>query len=948
MSGGIFLARMAGLPVDALATAARDRLAPALDDLDRTEARLTAARSLLVATLFDLVPRADPELRPFLLAVKRHCFNQRPLRTLAGDPRLPLLDGLLAGGCASLMALEDEVQAATAELSRAYHEERDREGEMLAQSLLNLPFLRAINLATRDLIPRAMQLEGAPRRRLLRAETSLLRYMSRAAFKLSPFSTLTRIGLGEVVDGDPGPGLRLIGHDLWHEHSLVRTRRDLLDSVAALLIRYPLIQQGLRVSLNDTLREDQPGVFRLIRPMQYERHQVTGEFRWASASFVKGRIDGPVPRWLLAELKGRSLSYSELVRALELGLDLVPASPEDEGLDLRAVLDQLLSLGFLQLEAPWHSHIARLEDSVLAYLEAQPLDDALSVVQGALRNLVAAEDRYDLSADPPGTILEMDRAARELAASVSQPFPGINPMPAGVDPKYNFYQDIFITGRNDGGHGPRTGDLSVVRLPSASLAAILETGDVLWTLANFFHPRWNFQHALAALVSRRWPGLGAGPVDLLEVFGEARQLWKDYIQWTTTPSSTCFNPYGLPLVDDLERLRRDLRERIAAGIGDATDVAVPALRRVCEHIPACYDPIVGSCVYVQQAGVGGDLWVLNRLFEGTGRFGSRFTVAMPPVVQRRYVSAFTRRSRLWAAGAGGEDVELLDILYAHENTVNIHLPQTPRVMIIPGERTDLPRERQVQLSELRLAIDGGSELPIIRNDAGQRFLPCHMTPANGMHMPVLAKFLATLGPSSALTEIIPHAVGVRTEGEMTIATRLTVGPLVFRRQRWVFPSRLVPGGGAARAESFRAITRWFAARGLPNVFFVIERVSPAEKKPERFKPQLVDLRSPAFVEMLAGILQRQEEITIEEALPLPSAFPADDQGRQWGIELMLDSLVLGGSVRQAGRQAALDALDEGTENAVNGEAAVATLHSREPFETLVQTGEECSPVGARG
>jgi hypothetical protein len=892
---GPFLVRMSGLCADALDTGARELLAPRVAELDRAEERLAQARAALVEALYRCVPGAEPALRPFLLAVKRQAFNGKPLGPLAGDPRWPELDGLLAGKAADLVALEEEVAAVEVQLARAHAREREREGAHLRR-LLDDPNLKpAIAIASRDLLASTTVERGEERggrRKQARTDVSLLRYLSRAAFKLSPFATLTRIGLGETAAMDGTEGIALAGHDRWEEHSLFRTRRDLLDGVAALLVRHPAVQARLEVSLNDTLKEESPGVFRLIRPMQFTRDEATGELAWAAASFIRVRLDGPVPRWLLNDLPGRSRPFGELLG--ELGLRFYPEGVgEEDAADLAGLADQLLSLGFLQLVAPWPSHSARLEATLLAYLDTLPGEEWADPVRAALRGLLSAEDGYRFAPDPAAAIGELDRAVRGLADAFAVLFPGIDPMPPTVDPKYNFYQDVFLTGGGgavDGARGDRAADPAVVRLPAATVREVVDCGDVLWRFGSFFHPQWSFQHALAALVARRWPEAAAGgSVELLDAFGEARPLWKEYVKWLTAPGSPSFDPYGLPAVARLDELRHDLRRRIGEAVGDAEVVPVDALRALAEEIPAGYDPAVGCCLYVQPADEDGRLWVLNRLFEGTGRFGSRFTVAMPPAVAGPYVAAFTAASRF---AAHGETVELLDVLYAHENTVNLHRPQTPRVLIVPGEQSDLPRERQVRLSELRLSIDPGSGLPVIRDAAGLRVLPCHMTPANGMHMPVLAKFLAALGPSSGLVELVPGHLGVRCERGMIVAGRLTFGPLVFRRRRWVFPASLVGAAGRSAVEAYRHIPAWFRERGLPDAFYAIERVSRPDSKTERFKPQYVDLGSPAFVELLAGILDRQAEITIEEALPGPGAYPRDAGGRRWGLEVMLDSLVL--------------------------------------------------------
>lgn len=912
MSHGIFLARVAGLPADTLGLAAWERLSPLLARQGEAERQLTEHRAALVDALFARVPQAEPELRPFLLSVKRRAFNGRPLAALLGDPRWPAADRLAGGRGEALARLEDELSRLEGELASVYQEERAYEGEELLRRLAEPEVQKAVTLASRDLIASAARLGGESpesRRKQARTEVSTLRYLTRAAYKLSPFATLTRIALGEVRELGPGPALRLGERERWQESSLVRARRDLVEGMAALLVRHPAILPRLPVRLNDTLKEDSPGLFRLLRPLQYARAGSSEDFQWTNASFVKVRLDGPVPRFLLSELAGRSFSFGDLVAALSA--ELVPEGDEESATALADILEQLLSIGFLQLEAPWPSHTIHLEKTLLDYLRGLPEAGELQPAVEGLTRLLQEEEAYAGAADPAQAILSLDRTARELSDTLAEICGGIHPLPREVEAKYYFYQDVFVT-EAPARAGEAEGSATLA-LSREAAHEILDSADLLWRFANFRHPSWSFQHALSALVAERWPGLvhgaggaggtggAGGSIDFLDVFGEARKLWQDYVKWLAAPAGPSYNPFDLPAVHRLEELRRDLHAGIREAMAGETSVPVDRLRPLAALIPEAYDPLVGPCVYVQPADAAGKLWALNRLFEGTGRFGSRFTVAMPPATRGRHVEAFTAASRFTAAGETPETIELLDVLYAHENTVNLHAPQTPRVLVIPGEQSDLPRERQVLLSELCLSFEGESRLPVVRDRSGQRYLPCHMTPANNMHMPVLAKFLAALGPSSGLVEMIPGDLGVVIEGEMIRLERVTVGSLVFRRRRWVFPSRLLPGSGghASGAAAFQALHRWFEAQALPLVFYAIERVSPPDSKSERYKPQFIDLRSPAMAELFAGIALRQDEMTIEEALPAPADFPADPSGRSFGVELMLDGLVMERKVVEA-------------------------------------------------
>ena len=57
------------------------------------------------------------------------------------------------------------------------------------------------------------------------------------------------------------------------------------------------------------------------------------------------------------------------------------------------------------------------------------------------------------------------------------------------------------------------------------------------------------------------------------------------------------------------------------------------------------------------------------------------------------------------------------------------------------------------------------------------------------------------------------------------------------------------------------------------------------------KPQYIDFTSPSFVPVLRAVLESApDEMKLEEMLPAPEAFPADEHGRKWAFEAQLESI----------------------------------------------------------
>lgn len=879
------IARIAGLPA-----ASVEELSSGLADLVRERlslhGSLEAARDALVNRLYTAVYGASTELRRVLLAVKRDCFNGRPLSRHQVSPHWQELLDRAGDLAAHVLALEEQVTATQAKLEATYWRERERERAHLVSLLDDTALLRGIALASPLLVGAAERLRkpaGDHGRRERKAEISLLRYLSRAAFKTSPFSTLTRLGLATVHSNlHADRSLRFTGP--WRERSLVRLKRYLLTQYRQLLLRYPPFLEGLEIRLNDSVTEIAPGRFRFLRPSSRDFNESSGAMQYTPASMVRLDLHGPVAAWLMVHLTGElGLPYRTLLTALECKVASAKAG------DVKATVDRLLTLGFLQARLPWPSDEIRLEHEMVRHLKALPPDERLESFLVPFVQLIAVESSYAVTPTPGAAVAEVDRRLQEMWEAGRSLF-GLGDRANYVHAdKCDLFEDVFLL--------PQRGTTgAVLQIDQAKALDLVHTAAPLISFLNLYNNRYDFLHSLAAFATERWPG--EREVMLLDVFDAAQPLWRSYLQFGVAMRKSgnwrdTFDPQGLPELEALRSLRQTVWEEVCrcVKVGETDCQINPEdLADALTAVPALYKPTMGGCLFLQPADAKGDTWVLNHLFDGTGRYASRYTSVMDEEMRRRYTDHLLACSQF---EAGGVQFELLDLMCAQGDTLNIHAVQTPRVLEVPGEDSNLPEVRRVSLRDLRVRFGRPGDLPTLLDSAGRHYLPVHLGGTNLTYMPVLLKFLTLFGPGEYKNAYPPRKL--RSHGDVSVYDPLWMGRILLLRRRWTVIPQILRGQIEKLDEprAFEVVNRWRLEIGIPDRVFVIERL--AKKLVDEFyKPQYIDFTSPSFVEVFRTVLQSQaESLTIEEMCPTPAAYPADSEGKRWAVELQLDTLVLG-------------------------------------------------------
>jgi Lantibiotic dehydratase, N terminus len=876
------IVRIAGLPASRMAPFGSAACLQALQAAARAGLELAEVRAGLIARLHELAGAAPPASRRFLLAVKRDCYNGRSLLRHRGVPQWEELVHRTSSAADRLLVLEEQERDSWLEFDRLYDSELQRELCHL-RAVLGCPaFRRGLALASAALAARLSGREttaGAhDSRREKRAALSLLRYASRAAFKLSPFSTLTRLALARTAERpSPPETVRILGgSNEWTERSLVRLRRYLVQQLVAVLLQSPAFRDALPVQLNSSLREIAADHYRFLRPAGWE---IAGEGRPARLRPLAFR-EIPLRRAIVDWLRERT---SDEVDLPTLKTSIGELLGEDGEAERSArLVDRLLDLGLLLPLLPWPAHEPRLEEKLLELVRRCPAGGEL--LAAPLARILELEDGFAAAADPLAAASEIERQL-DTAWSAVLAAAGL---PASTRPprsrENEVFEDVLLLGK---------AAEELVTVDAGRLAEVLASLQPWLRLVDFFSPRYDLLYTFAALARRTWPDCGeVGAVELFDAARPYRQEMRTLIAAAPEPEhGPGFNPLNCPEIAELKRLRREVWDGLRALLredGEVSRIAGDGLQSLLDLIPPDLVPLVGPCAFLQPVDRQGDLWVLNRLFEGTGRYASRFTAVMPEAVRRRFTEPLTALSSL---DGGGEPMDLLDLLSGLGDTLNVHALQTHRVMSLPGEPLGVEPDREVDANELRVRIDR-TGLPRLVDGAGRRLLPVHLGGAALAYNPPWITFLALFGPGELRPIPVPRIVEPR--GETKVLGRVVLGRVVLGRQRWVVPTADIAAEVAAAAPSraFAAIDRWRRSWDLPERVFAIERVhfKAFKAKAEVYKPQYLDFTSPSFCELFAALLRTNgSSLTLEEVLPAAAAFPRDEAGESWAVELQAEA-----------------------------------------------------------
>lgn len=878
------VARIAGLPARVLAPLSSSANLAQLNELLALEEELASKRQKLVDAISEGLLQFNSSARGFLLKIKRNCYNQRSIAKYLKEPSWLWLEKISSNLPNQIAELERQCRDLEDRISDRYDIDYGAERRHVISLTQDSRFVRGIALGRLGLVEKILSraplhLRGGDLGKAQKWESSLLRFVTRAASKLSANSTLTAYSLGHVKNSSTQQCFHFY-RTPHREISLVRIDRPEIEQFVALLMRHPTVKARGLLAWNESLKEIEPGRYRFIRNRYWDLKPGADSFCYEPPARVTTRLPHEFLTVIRGALMMEPLPYLEVLSLLEANPSCIDV---ECGYSIRETLDHIVAIGCLQLLPPWPTQEDRLEQRIFDLVESLADDPILQVVRSGLKKLLELETGLSMSLRPIDLIVELKATYSSLLQTV---------LPSQNDESLqicsHLYEDVFFEPIKPA-EPSQAIEVSTFEVSSSTVGQLFESAALASQFASLFNTRHDLLHTLAGWWRQNEPRRREIP--LVEVARGFSMIWKGYLPFVNRASESAtntFNPLGTDSLAELLELRRSLLASSAELVERAANkdnVSPTKLASLLESIPPRYAPVVGCSLFVQPTNATANSWVLNQIHEGTGRYLSRLTPVLDGALRDHFVDHLVERSSLII---DGEEADLLEVTDPNAYLTNAHPIQAARVLHFQGLHLEVEPERRVKLGDLRIQADLDAEYFRVLDADGRRVLPVHLSSRRDAALSSILRFLLVFGPGET-RGVFPFPY-TETEGDMRIFNRLTVGSLILHRRRWDLP---VQGLSAAIAgltdlDTYKQIHAWRRKLDLPTVGYFYERTYSGG-----LKPQFVDFSSPSLCRLFATSIRKQaEKMKFQEALPLPEDFPRDNEGQRRGVELLIDGLAI--------------------------------------------------------
>lgn len=713
-------------------------------------------------------------------------------------------------------------------------------------------FRKALALASPTLSYELIKYLCAPEeqlRRIRRTELSLVRYYTRGAFKVSPFSRFSRSSVLRVSENDQAHR-----QSAGRLSSCVTLNRALIAALAECVARHPDIRGHVPVWLSGACSQD--GQKLVVLQRQYSGVAPT-RMRIPREATVCVPLTKAM-EWIRAFLAsyGGQAPHSRLV--LELGQSL------DAPAQALNYVEKLIEIGFLV-------HKIRLDNSdsaglevLIAFLGAISCSVAEDLI-GRLKAMGRITARFSNAASEERLSL-----LRELETEVGSAFRLLNADSASRWDGLIAFEDCGE-------------DAITQKILPASWRPILED---LNSFLSIYGPLLDWNLSLRMAMARLLENDRAGkPVEFLQFVHAFAQgpsqtpSTQNLSNYSHTP-----NTHGLSKVRQLGELREELRRVVVESSGEE-DIDLLALakshgwvQRIHDLELGPYQPTVMGIAVHGQAAVQADgslKFVINSIYDGAVNILLRACNTLSRSSQEQLLGEL--RTTLQNTWTGGTPCE---ILASHDFNVNLH-PRITELLVDCAEEDRLTPEN-LKIKDLQVKQVPGQGIAVVHRESGMKIIPLSMGMMAMSFAPLtqhlLSSFSSTCMISSRPFHPFSWALPAQKESIRSVP-RMIFGHCILRRRAWLIVRDALPQRASRDTDFgyFLQVRRWQRRIGIPDeVFATVEPFADGESQAHersrqswnRRKPQYIDFRNFFLVDLLAKLISEvKTRLYIEEMLP---------------------------------------------------------------------------------
>jgi hypothetical protein len=819
--------------------------------------QVAQSKLLLCDQLYAAIQQhTDDKKRQQLINLKRAIFNDRSDGLSTTDETFA---DLLARHLRHVAALKD----ALTQWEQAFNEELSRHRSILQTLAGNELLRKGLLLSSPTLyaqLPSFVHRDTAAyRHKELKTEYSLLRYLTRMAFKTSPFSTFTHTGIALPRDIASLP-VTAVGDDL---ACTIRLNNKLFDYLRLLILHHPALNEILLVYLNTTIQQKGTDLRFLASYRNIE-------------SFQKMQVSS-ITSWLQHYLPAHGPVYLG-----SLTDTLTTHIPDADRSQIKSYLLQLAANGFIETGIGCSGIDPDWDETLTAYLSKhqeshpalKPLLEALTLLQqqrqlyaispAAIRGRIQQEAfatldniliRLQQEAGLSGTTANNDnllqqvkeetriqQEAFDVTRFMLQQFPA-----AGI-----FYEDTYT---------PR-----IASYPSSQVEALIKVADKLCTLLE------SADTMQAERVRMR--------DFFLQHFGPEQQVsitdfyYTYYLEEKKKQKETVREKSSLQDSTVASQLKQMLGTSNTAASNGVIDLTA-------DDFNATYTGTVASRgIFIQLYQEDGNLkGVVNNFLPGMGKVAGRFLSFFDPAV--------TDMFREWnnSLHPGCLQLELSD---GSSFNANVHPPLLSYGIRIPGGHSNYTDQQLVALDKVAVKYNPATTmLSLVHTTDDREIFAYDLSLQSFFNRSNFYQLLAHFNPDRRiplrkLIEITDEkylAASPADNVDIVCKPRITFEKhLVLRRKAWIIRTAAIPQQAHHETDAayYLRLAAWQTSSGLPaHVFLFLKSYAmPAGKEDKQkltkddYKPQYICFSQPLMTGLFRKLLGRAgQHIYLEEMLP---------------------------------------------------------------------------------